>query len=256
SVKRSGEAAGAGLLFNLAIPANLPAGTLQELEITGLLAGDLGASSAGTDYVSVFFLFPVSPGLTNATVLGLRFVYDPIPVASIPDGSVTLAKMAANSVDSAKIVNGSIRAVDVNPGQVQLRVTQGCGVGASIRAIQADGTVVCEPDTVGMLGWARVSSPSTCHANARCLIGSFCGSNGNVMGGGVELDEEPVPGGAFDNFEMVDSHPETDQIWSVAVNNRNAFDVHIIAWVVCSRQAFGAGSPLRNEVPPPPIVKE
>ena len=63
SVKRNGDVAGAALLFNLAIPANLLAGTVQEVDISPLLAGQLDGTSAGNDYVSVFFWFPTAPAL-------------------------------------------------------------------------------------------------------------------------------------------------------------------------------------------------
>ena len=36
--------------------------------------------------------------------------------------------------------------LNINPGYVQRRVSGSCAVGSSIRAIQQDGTVVCEPD--------------------------------------------------------------------------------------------------------------
>lgn len=53
------------------------------------------------------------------------------------------------SVKSRHIKNGQVKAVDVNPAQVQLRVGGSCAVGSAIRVIAQDGTVTCEPDDSG-----------------------------------------------------------------------------------------------------------
>lgn len=63
--------------------------------------------------------------------------------------SVTAPK---NSVTSKSIKNGQVAAVDVNSGQVQLRVNSSCSAGSSISAIAANGTVSCETDDTGTGG--------------------------------------------------------------------------------------------------------
>ena len=57
----------------------------------------------------------------------------PGPTSSVP----------ANSITTVNIVDGAIDAVDVNSAQVQLRVNGSCAVGQAVRAINANGTVVC-----------------------------------------------------------------------------------------------------------------
>ena len=127
SVKRGGEAAAGGFFQDLGLPANLTAGEMTEVDISSLLGGQLDASSAGSDYVSVFFWFPSSPALEQGTILGMRFVYEPLPLTSADIGA------------------GAIGASDVNLSQVQARVTGSCPAGQSIRAIGIGGTVTCEP---------------------------------------------------------------------------------------------------------------
>jgi hypothetical protein len=120
SVKRSGEVAGAGVLFNFSIPVDLTEGVVEDIDISGLLADQFEADSAGNDYVSVFFWFPDSPGLEDATVLGMRFVYNGAPLSTVDlgDGSVTAAKLAPNSVDSAKVIDGSLTGADLGDNSV------------------------------------------------------------------------------------------------------------------------------------------
>jgi hypothetical protein len=120
SVKRSGEVAGTGVLFNFSIPVDLSEGVVEDIDITGLLVDQFDADSAGNDYVSVFFWFPDSPGLEDATVLGMRFVYNEILVSTVDldDGSVTHAKLASNSVNSLNVMDGTLTAADLGNDSV------------------------------------------------------------------------------------------------------------------------------------------
>jgi hypothetical protein len=102
------------------VPATLEDEVVQELDVTALLAGTLDATSAGLDYVALSIAFPASPGRDFGTVLGLRFVYDPVRItnADIAAGAVTAETLADNAVDSTKVQNNSLTSADVQNGSL------------------------------------------------------------------------------------------------------------------------------------------
>lgn len=65
---------------------------------------------------------------------------------AVPEGSIGTAHLANDSVTSAKILNGEIVAADVNTASIQVRVSDTCAAGSSIRVISSTGTVTCETD--------------------------------------------------------------------------------------------------------------
>jgi hypothetical protein len=74
--------------------------------------------------------------------------------------AVTSAKLAGNAVDASKIADGSVAAADVNSAAVQLRVSTVCAAGSSIRSVNQDGTVACEPDD-DTPGWGMSGNAGT-----------------------------------------------------------------------------------------------
>jgi hypothetical protein len=261
SVKADGEAAGGGLLSSLGISATLAAGTVQEIDVTALLAGQLEAASAGRDYVSVFFWFPEPPGQQAANVLGLRFGYDAlrlqtadietgaITTPKLADAAVTNAKLVDNSVGTAKVVNnsllsedianGTIGGVDINKSEVQARVASSCPVGSSIRSITSAGEVVCETDTTGVTSYLRTSVTETCIANQYCHRTVTCTNGRFAMGGGLHYD-----GFGASESSFYQSYPSSDHAWSVSIFNAHDDPVDIVVYVVCATGTTGASAPV------------
>jgi hypothetical protein len=286
SVKREGQVASEGILSDLGIASPLLAGRIDEIDVTGLLAGRLNPISAGRDYVSVFFWSPTAPGLTDATVLGLRFTYVPdrigtdglqgaavtteklasgaVTTGKLENGAVTNAKLADSSVGTDKVVDnsltsadiannsltgvdiadGSIGTADVDPNQVQQRVSNSCPLGQSIRRIRSDGQVDCEPDTAGLSFYARTSGAvAHCSPGDVCSRSVSCFGSQKAMGGGVRL----IDGPALSGVDLIESFPSEDSEWSVTIRNTSLLDgVDYRVFVTCSNAATGDTSLATN----------
>lgn len=143
-----------------------------------------------------------------------------------PDGTTQTTAFGPGTVGTAEVVSS----------QVQLRVGSSCVAGSSIRAINADGTVVCESDSgePGVLaGWERVSFDASCAHEFNCSVFVACSSGKKVLGGGLEL-----PGldhDAFGHlFTMTFSRPRDDSSWEVGGANDTAAPVTMRVWAVCA----------------------
>ncbi len=66
--------------------------------------------------------------------------------ADIVDGTVSAVDLAMNSVGADQISGGAVGSADVDPEQVQLRISASCPPGSSIRMINAEGSVSCQAD--------------------------------------------------------------------------------------------------------------
>jgi hypothetical protein len=97
-----------------------------------------GAFSGGDRWLEI----RVRPGSSTDpfTVMASRQAVAPSPLA------LHSRSVAEGAVGTSQIAAGAVTADEVDDSQVQLRVGAGCTTGSSIRQINADGTVLCEPD--------------------------------------------------------------------------------------------------------------
>ncbi len=64
----------------------------------------------------------------------------------LTSGSIAISP---SSIGSLEVIDGSLTNADIDTASIQSRVSSTCAVNSSIRAINQDGTVVCEPDDSG-----------------------------------------------------------------------------------------------------------
>jgi len=132
--------------------------------------GDITAVNAGTGLsgggASGDVTLSVNTGVIQARVSGscaagssIRVVNADGTVTCEPDDDVaysagaglslagTTFSVATGGVTSAMIADGTVGSADINTTQVQARVAGNCAAGNAIRAVNVDGTVVCEATT-------------------------------------------------------------------------------------------------------------
>jgi hypothetical protein len=80
--------------------------------------------------------------LTYANAMATAAVF-----IALSSSAYAVTQIDRNSVQSKHIVNGQVRAVDIDSSEVQRRITGACTSGQAIRVIAETGAVVCE--TVG-----------------------------------------------------------------------------------------------------------
>jgi hypothetical protein len=105
-------------------------------------------------------------------------------------GAVTQGRLGANSVNSAKVVDGSLVAGDTDTSSIQHRLDGGCAIGQAIKSVGQDGASTCT--AVGFTQVTSVSNamtPSGTSTPGQTYTNSVqCPTGTTLIGGGGKVD--------------------------------------------------------------------
>jgi hypothetical protein len=174
----------------------------------------------------------------NAHVVGLRFAYESVPLASgdLADESVTNAKLADNSIGTAKVADGSLRREDIDRDEVQARVTGTCPEGQSIRSITNTGEVRCQ--SIGLEDYRIETATVTCQPGSSCRAVAACPPGKRVTGGGHLVSTPSVLPLALNT----NSYPEDSRSWTATWSVVGNVNVEVVAYAICSAEGEAVGA--------------
>ena len=154
SVVCASFAGGGGTVTSVASGAGLAGGP-----ITG--SGTLSIANGGVVAAMIAAGAVDSARIADDAVAAADIGADAVGASELANAAVDTAAIVDASVTTAKIASGAVGAAQVDPAQVQLRITGTCGPGEYFRGINADGSLACEllpvafsraTDSVGSVG--------------------------------------------------------------------------------------------------------
>jgi hypothetical protein len=123
----------------------------------------------------------------------------------LANGAATLSKLAPNSVNGGKVVNGSLTAADTDTSSIQRRLDGGCASGQAIESVGQTGASTCS--AVGFTQVTQRSASGQGGAEASCQAGE------TLVGGGGAT----IPGDSLQISQPSSGGPEPG--WTVTPNN-------------------------------------
>ncbi len=133
------------------------------------------------------------------------------------------ASVGTDSVGSAQLLNGSVRAVDVDSSQVQRRVSGTCTLGAAVTSIRADGTVTCSaaPSPVAFRVRGLSTTVQNLPAGPAIEVDLWRLITFNVGGGyvaGLGRFVAPSSGTYYLHASVVQSETESSSLFQIGFN--------------------------------------
>jgi hypothetical protein len=136
--------------------------------------------------------------------------------SDLATGAVTQGKLGANSVNSAKVVDGSLVAGDTDTSSIQQRLDGGCAAGQSIQSVDQSGASTCT--AVGFTQVTSVSNamtPSGASSPGQTYTNSVqCPTGTTLIGGGGRVD---TSGGSFGEGVQSSWPDPATRTWTITV---------------------------------------
>ena len=132
-------------------------------------AGDLAAGAVGTTQINAAQVQRRVTG-TCAASQGVQSISQDGTVVCGTFGSGTITGVTAGTgltgggtsgSVTLGIAAGGVGSTQINPAQVQARVTGSCAAGQYVREVNQNGTVVCGTDATGTAGWSLTGNAGT-----------------------------------------------------------------------------------------------